>query len=299
MSELKSWTELPVGGTVQPRRRRATADRQLEDGAEARGRSLEMRQLPALLALLPRLRDSGWTGRLSSASTTTSARAASSARSCVPSGRSGWCTMATRAVAPRVLTGGEAVAEAMRQIDPDVVPVYPITPQTPMIQGFAKFAAARPRARRDHQRRIRAFRDERSDRSGAGRGAHDHCHLVAGSCTDGRGRLHRGRDARADRDGGRESCSLGPDQHPLRPLRQHARARLRRRAALCRKRSGGVRPDGDGTEDRRASGRPVACAWSARTASRSRTLPSPSCCSATGASRSSSASTTSRFRCST
>ena len=29
----------------------------------------------------------------------------------------------------------------MRQIDPDVVPVYPITPQTPIIQGFAKFAA--------------------------------------------------------------------------------------------------------------------------------------------------------------
>jgi pyruvate ferredoxin oxidoreductase alpha subunit len=40
-----------------------------------------------------------------------------------------------------LLTGGEAVAEAMRQIDPDVVPVYPITPQTPIIQGFAKFAA--------------------------------------------------------------------------------------------------------------------------------------------------------------
>jgi pyruvate ferredoxin oxidoreductase alpha subunit len=49
--------------------------------------------------------------------------------------------MATRAVAPRVLTGGEAVAQAMRQIDPDVVPIYPITPQTPIIQGFAKFAA--------------------------------------------------------------------------------------------------------------------------------------------------------------
>jgi pyruvate ferredoxin oxidoreductase alpha subunit len=41
----------------------------------------------------------------------------------------------------RLITGGEAVAEAMRQIDPDVVPVYPITPQTPMIQGFARFAA--------------------------------------------------------------------------------------------------------------------------------------------------------------
>jgi pyruvate ferredoxin oxidoreductase alpha subunit len=40
-----------------------------------------------------------------------------------------------------LLTGGEAVAHAMRQIDPDVVPVYPITPQTPMIQGYASFVA--------------------------------------------------------------------------------------------------------------------------------------------------------------
>jgi pyruvate ferredoxin oxidoreductase alpha subunit len=40
-----------------------------------------------------------------------------------------------------LLTGGEAVAQAMRQIDPDVVPVYPITPQTPIIQGFARFVA--------------------------------------------------------------------------------------------------------------------------------------------------------------
>jgi pyruvate ferredoxin oxidoreductase alpha subunit len=40
-----------------------------------------------------------------------------------------------------VMTGGEAVAHAMRQIDPDVVPVYPITPQTPIIQGFARFVA--------------------------------------------------------------------------------------------------------------------------------------------------------------
>ena len=41
----------------------------------------------------------------------------------------------------RLLTGGEAVAHAMRQVDPDVVPVYPITPQTPIIQTFAKFVA--------------------------------------------------------------------------------------------------------------------------------------------------------------
>lgn len=44
-------------------------------------------------------------------------------------------------LAPALLTGAEAVAHAMRQIDPDVVPVYPITPQTPMIETFAKFVA--------------------------------------------------------------------------------------------------------------------------------------------------------------
>ncbi len=38
-------------------------------------------------------------------------------------------------------TGAEAAAEAMRQINPDVVPVYPITPQTPIAQKFAQFVA--------------------------------------------------------------------------------------------------------------------------------------------------------------
>jgi pyruvate ferredoxin oxidoreductase alpha subunit len=39
------------------------------------------------------------------------------------------------------LTGGAAAAEALRQINPDVMPVYPITPQTPIIETFAKFVA--------------------------------------------------------------------------------------------------------------------------------------------------------------
>ncbi|MFC1608934.1 pyruvate ferredoxin oxidoreductase [Patescibacteria group bacterium] len=39
------------------------------------------------------------------------------------------------------LTGGAAAAEALRQINPDVMPVYPITPQTPIIETFAKFEA--------------------------------------------------------------------------------------------------------------------------------------------------------------
>jgi len=37
------------------------------------------------------------------------------------------------------LTGGAAAAEALRQINPDVMAVYPITPQTPIIETFAKF----------------------------------------------------------------------------------------------------------------------------------------------------------------
>ena len=39
------------------------------------------------------------------------------------------------------LTGAQAAAEAMRQINPDVVVAYPITPQTPIVEQFAQFVA--------------------------------------------------------------------------------------------------------------------------------------------------------------
>ncbi len=39
------------------------------------------------------------------------------------------------------LTGNDAVAEAMRQINPDVVAAYPITPQTELMHKFAEFVA--------------------------------------------------------------------------------------------------------------------------------------------------------------
>ena len=41
----------------------------------------------------------------------------------------------------RPLTGAEAVAEAMRQIEPDVVAAYPITPQTPIVEAYAKYVS--------------------------------------------------------------------------------------------------------------------------------------------------------------
>ncbi len=39
------------------------------------------------------------------------------------------------------VTGNEAAAEAMRQIDPDVVCAYPITPQTEVVQIYAQMVA--------------------------------------------------------------------------------------------------------------------------------------------------------------
>ena len=39
------------------------------------------------------------------------------------------------------LTGNEAVAHAMRQINPDVVAAYPITPQTEIVMAFSRFVA--------------------------------------------------------------------------------------------------------------------------------------------------------------
>jgi len=44
---------------------------------------------------------------------------------------------------PKIIarTGDDAVAEAMRQIDPDVVAAYPITPQTEIVQFFSDFVS--------------------------------------------------------------------------------------------------------------------------------------------------------------
>jgi len=39
------------------------------------------------------------------------------------------------------MTGNEAVANAIRQIDPDVLAAYPITPQTDIVQYFSQFVA--------------------------------------------------------------------------------------------------------------------------------------------------------------
>jgi len=49
--------------------------------------------------------------------------------------------MAITAPTRLALTGNDAVAEALRQVNPDVATVYPITPQTEMMMKFADFYA--------------------------------------------------------------------------------------------------------------------------------------------------------------
>jgi pyruvate ferredoxin oxidoreductase alpha subunit len=49
--------------------------------------------------------------------------------------------VADKHVTTLAVTGNEAVAEAMRQINPDVVCAYPITPQTEVVQLFAQMVA--------------------------------------------------------------------------------------------------------------------------------------------------------------
>ena len=159
------------------------------------------------------------------------------------------------ATEPRLMTGGEAVAYAMRQIDPDVVPVYPITPQTPIIQGFAKFVADG----KAHTEVVNV-ESEHSAMSAAVGSALAGARTMTATSSQGLALMAEvvyiaAAHARSDRHGGREPRALRADQHPLRPLRLDADPRLRRRAALRRERAGGLRPDRDGAANRRAPGR--------------------------------------------
>jgi pyruvate ferredoxin oxidoreductase alpha subunit len=47
----------------------------------------------------------------------------------------------TKTMKTKPLTGAEAAAEAMRQIAPDVVPMYPITPQTQIVEVYSQYVA--------------------------------------------------------------------------------------------------------------------------------------------------------------
>ena len=137
MAELRDWQHLPVAGAVRPEE----AARPLTGGWRTGERPAvdvsQVRELPALLVLLPRLGDRPRRRDVHRLRPRL-LQGLRDLRGGLPGRRDRDGAGMTDV---RLLTGGEAVAHAMRQIDPDVVPVYPITPQTPIIQTFAKFVA--------------------------------------------------------------------------------------------------------------------------------------------------------------
>ena len=140
-----------------------------------------------------------------------------------------------------LLTGGEAVAHAMRQIDPTSCRCT----QSPRPRSSRPSRSSCPTAapRASCRRRVGAFGDERRDRLSPRRRADDDRDELPGSRADGGGRLHRRLYARPGRRRARESRAVRPDQHPLRPLGLDADPRLGSDPALRRERAGGVRRD--------------------------------------------------------
>ena len=137
MAELRDWQHLPVAGAVLPDEAARPVTGGWRTGERPAVERLEVRQLPPLLVLLPRLGDRPRRRDVHRL------RPRLLQGLCdLRGGLPGRCDRDGAGMTDvRLLTGGEAVAHAMRQIDPDVVPVYPITPQTPIIQTFAKFVA--------------------------------------------------------------------------------------------------------------------------------------------------------------
>ena len=259
MSGLKSWFDLEPGGVVVRDRGRPTAHRRA--GARGRPEADLTACVDCLLCWLycpdsaVQLDGTAFAGFDLDHLQGLRALRRPSARPA----RSRWCPMPTDLEArAHLLTGGEAIVEAMRQIDPDVVPVYPITPQTPIIQRLREVRRGRARARRVRQRRVRALGDERRDRRGRCRRADDDRDLVAGPRADGGGRLHRRRDPRARRDGARQPRALRRRSTSTATTPTRCDPRLRRDPALRRERAGGVRPDRARAAARRAPRRPAA-----------------------------------------
>ncbi len=257
MPDLSTWRELPAGGRRDPGT--TPSSRAPVAGARASGprsTSRALRRTACSAGSTAPTRRSRSTARRSPASTTTFCKGCEiCAEVCPVAGDRDGRAESTLEAASHRRRGGRARDAPDRPGRRPGLPDHAADADHP---GLREVRRGRSRARRARQRRVRALGDERRDRLGARRRAHDHGDVVAGARADGGGRLHRRVDARADRHGARQPGAFRADQHPLRPLRLDADPRLRRRAALRRERAGGLRPDGRGAADRRASRRAAA-----------------------------------------
>ena len=146
----------------------------------------------------------------------------------------------------------------MRQIDPDVVPVYPITPQTPIIQGFAKFVADG----RAHGEIVNV-ESEHSAMSAAIGAALAGARTMTATSSQGLALMAEVvYIAAAMRAPIVMAVGNRALSGPINIHCDHSDSMLIRDSgvdpALRRERAGGVRPDGDGAAARRAPGRAAA-----------------------------------------
>ena len=284
MAELKRWQELPRARRRRPRTR--SSGRPPATGARPGSRSSTRRSASTASS-------AGCTAptRRSCSTGTTlhrhRLRLCKGCELCVEVCPAGAIEMVERgglviaSVQPRLLTGGEAVAHAMRQIDPDVVPVYPITPQTPIIQTFSKFVAD---GARDAE--IVNVESEHSAMSAAIGSALAGARTITATSSQGLALMAEVVYIAASM---RAPIVMAVGNRALSgPINihcDHSDSMLVRdsgvRAAVRRERAGGVRPDGDRAAARRASRTCCCRCSSARTASRSPTRPSRSSCSPT------------------
>ena len=134
----------------------------------------------------------------------------------------------------------------------------PITPQTTIVEEFAKFVAQG----RVHTEYV-TVESEHSAMSACVGASAAGARVMTATSSQGLAlmweELHiAAGHASADRDGQRQPRAVRADQHPLRPLRHHGRARHRLDHLLRRDRAGGLRQHDHGRSRRRAPRRAAA-----------------------------------------
>ena len=133
------------------------------------------------------------------------------------------------------LSGNEAVATAMRQINPDVMPAYPITPSTEIPQYFTSYVS-----NGQVDTVFIPVESEHSAMSACIGSEAAGARTITATSSCGLALMWEVLNvAASDRlphlSGPGQPGSFRSDQHQLRPLRRHGRPQYRMDSAFCRK----------------------------------------------------------------
>ena len=130
------------------------------------------------------------------------------------------------------LSGNEAVSYAIKQINPDVMPAFPITPSTEIPQFISTYIS-----NGEIDTEFIPVESEHSAMSAAIGASAAGClnsNLILRYGADVGGALCCSFQPSADRTGSCKQSFIRPDQYQLRPLRQYGCKRYRMAPDLCR-----------------------------------------------------------------